>query len=153
MILGVGSFAHSIGRALKEAGAGVSTYLTRNYGHFPPALVGADISAARRIPVPFRCSRSGASTWSSRSPLTGRMQPWAAELIASGVGIFSPTGEAMRIERERDFARAVCARFKIPFPRSFVAANRLEAEKFWPSIPCRLSSRTRSVRPPARSIR
>ncbi|MEK7706621.1 MAG: phosphoribosylglycinamide synthetase C domain-containing protein, partial [Verrucomicrobiota bacterium] len=40
-----------------------------------------------------------------------------------------PTGEAMRIERERDFARRLCAEFKIPFPRAFVAPNRLEAEK------------------------
>ena len=55
--------------------------------------------------------------------------PWAGDLIKSGVGIFSPVGEAMRIERERDFARDLCARFKIPFPKSFVASNRIEAEK------------------------
>ena len=40
MILGVGSFAHSIGGALAGAGADISTYLTRDYGHFPPSLVG-----------------------------------------------------------------------------------------------------------------
>jgi phosphoribosylamine-glycine ligase len=34
----------------------------------------------------------------------------------------------MRIERERDFARRLCAKFKIPFPQAFVASNRLEAE-------------------------
>ena len=45
MILGVGSFAHSIGTALADAGAKVSTYLTRNYGHFPPSLVGANLFA------------------------------------------------------------------------------------------------------------
>ena len=56
-------------------------------------------------------------------------QHWAEDLIRSGAGIFSPTGEAMRIERERDFARELCARFGIRFPRSFVAANRLQAEK------------------------
>ena len=47
MILGVGSFAHSIGKALADAGAGVSTYLTRNYGHFPPTLVGQNFFARR----------------------------------------------------------------------------------------------------------
>jgi phosphoribosylamine-glycine ligase len=57
------------------------------------------------------------------------LQPWAADLLNSGVCIFSPTGEAMRIERERDFARELCAKFKIPFPKSFVASNRIEAEK------------------------
>ena len=45
MILGVGSFAHSIGKALADAGANVSTYLTRNYGHFPPSLVGKTFRA------------------------------------------------------------------------------------------------------------
>ena len=44
MVLGVGSFAHSIGQALADAGANVSTYLTRNYGHFPPSLVGPTFS-------------------------------------------------------------------------------------------------------------
>jgi len=47
LVLGVGSFAHSIGQALKDAGANVSTYLTRNYGHFPPTLVGPTFS--RRV--------------------------------------------------------------------------------------------------------
>jgi phosphoribosylamine-glycine ligase len=46
------------------------------------------------------------------------------------VPIFGPSGEAMMIERERDFARRLCARFKIPFPKAFVARNRLEAEEF-----------------------
>ena len=49
--------------------------------------------------------------------------------MESKTPVFSPTGAAMRIERERDFARKLCAEFKIPFPNSFVAANRLEAEK------------------------
>ena len=54
MILGVGSFAHSIGAALKDAGAGVSTYLTRNYGHYSPTLVGKTFSRdALPSPVPL----------------------------------------------------------------------------------------------------
>ena len=51
MILGVGSFAHSIGTALADAGANVTTYLTRNYGHFSPSLVGQNFFA-RRFPEP-----------------------------------------------------------------------------------------------------
>jgi phosphoribosylamine-glycine ligase len=35
----------------------------------------------------------------------------------------------MRIERERDFARKLCADFKIPFPQAYLASNRLAAEK------------------------
>ena len=53
MILGAGSFAHSIGGALADAGADTSTYLTRNYGHFPPSLVG-ETFPARRFPVRSR---------------------------------------------------------------------------------------------------
>ena len=40
MVLGVGSFAHSTGQILRDAGAGVATYLTRSYAQYPPTLVG-----------------------------------------------------------------------------------------------------------------
>lgn len=128
MILGVGSFAHSIGRTLADDGATISTYLTRNYGHFPPSLVGPTFSReAWPSPTPLVRER-GVDVVIPQS-IDWATQPWAEELVKTGAGIFSPTGEAMRIERERDFARALCARFKIPFPKSFVASNRLEAEK------------------------
>jgi phosphoribosylamine-glycine ligase len=128
MVLGVGSFAHSIGTALKEAGAGVSTYLTRNYGHYSPGLVGETfLPAAHPSPVPLLKERH--TDVVIPQSIDWATQPWAGDLTASGAGIFSPTGEAMRIERERDFARELCARFQIPFPQSFVASNRLAAEK------------------------
>jgi phosphoribosylamine---glycine ligase len=128
LVLGVGSFAHSIGGALADAGAEVATYLTRNYGHFPPSLAGKTFSRdAHPSPVPL-LKPLGAQVVIPQS-IDWALQPWADALVQSGVGIFSPTGAAMRIERERDFARELCARFKIPFPKSFVASNRLEAEK------------------------
>ena len=40
MVLGVGSFAHSTAQILEQAGAKVSTYLTRSYGRYPPSLAG-----------------------------------------------------------------------------------------------------------------
>jgi phosphoribosylamine---glycine ligase len=128
MILGVGSFAHSIGTALADAGANVSTYLTRNYGHFSPTLVGKTFSR-EAFPSPVQLLRKKKIDVVIPQSIDWATQPWANDLIKSGVGIFSPTGEAMRIERERDFARALCAKFKIPFPKSFVASNRIEAEK------------------------
>jgi phosphoribosylamine--glycine ligase len=128
MVLGVGSFAHSIGGALADAGANVSTYLTRNYGHFPPSLAGPTFSHdAFSNPVPLLrerkidCVIAQSIDWAQA--------PWAEELLKSKTPIFSPTGEAMKIERERDFARELCAEFKIPFPKAFVASNRLDAEK------------------------
>ncbi|HEY5234130.1 MAG TPA: phosphoribosylglycinamide synthetase C domain-containing protein [Verrucomicrobiae bacterium] len=128
MILGVGSFAHSIGSALADAGANVSTYLTRNYGHFPPSLVGKTFSHDT-FPNPVPLIRKNKSDVVIPQSIDWAQAPWADDLIHSGTGIFSPTGDAMRIERERDFARELCAKFKIPFPKSFVAQNRIEAEK------------------------
>ena len=128
MILGVGSFAHSIGGALADSGASVSTYLTRNYGHFAPTLIGKAFSRDA-FPSPIPLLRENSVDVVIPQSIDWAQAPWAEELIQSGVGIFSPTGEAMRIERERDFARKLCADFQIPFPKSFVASNRLEAEK------------------------
>ena len=128
LILGVGSFAHSIGAALAGAGAKVSTYLTRNYGHFPPSLVGPTFSRnTHPSPVPL-LKPNGIDVVVPQS-IDWALQPWAGDLLKSGVGIFSPVREAMRIERERDFARKLCADFKISFPPAYVAATQAEAEK------------------------
>jgi phosphoribosylamine-glycine ligase len=128
MVLGVGSFAHSIGTALAGAGAQVSTYLTRNYGHYPPSLVGPTFARSTfPSPVPL-LRKNGIETVIPQS-IDWALQPWADDLLESGVGIFSPTREAMRLERERDFARRLCLDFKIPFPQAHVAADRKAAEK------------------------
>src|SRR5208283_5383534 len=103
MILGVGSFTHSIGTALADAGAKVSTYLTRNYGHFSPALVGETFSRDA-FPSPVPLIRERKIDVVIPQSIDWAQAPWAKDLLKSGVGIFSPTGEAMRIERERDFA-------------------------------------------------
>jgi phosphoribosylamine-glycine ligase len=128
MILGVGSFAHSIGQTLADVGANVSTYLTRNYGHFSPTLVGKTFSRDA-FPSPVPLIKQNKIDVVIPQSIDWALQPWAGDLIESGVGIFSPTREAMRIERERDFARELCTKFKIPFPKSFVASNRIDAEK------------------------
>ena len=127
LILGVGSFAHSIGTALADRGADVSTYLTRNYGHYPPSLVGSTYSRDS-FPNPCAIIKERRINLVIPQSIDWAQSPWAGDLIKSGVGIFCPTGEAMRIERERDFARKLCGEFKIPFPKSFVARNRIEAE-------------------------
>jgi phosphoribosylamine--glycine ligase len=128
MILGVGSFAQSIGGALADAGASISTYLTRNYGHFPPSLVGPTFTNDS-FPNPVPLIKRNKIEVVIPQSIDWALAPWAENLLASGAGIFSPTREAMRIERERDFARKLCADFKIPFPQAYVASNRIEAEK------------------------
>ncbi len=97
MILGVGSFAHSLGRTLADAGTTVSTYLTRNYGHFPPSLVGPTFSRdAFPSPVPL-IKKNGVDVVIPQS-IDWALAPWAKDLMKSGVGIFSPTrrGDAHR---------------------------------------------------------
>jgi phosphoribosylamine-glycine ligase len=128
MVLGVGSFAHSIGTALADAGAGVATYLTRNYGHYSPSLVGPTYTSDA-FPSPCAIIKERGINLVIPQSIDWAQAPWAGDLVKSGVGIFCPTGEGMRIERERDFARKLCGDFKIPFPKSFVARNRIEAEK------------------------
>ena len=127
LIMGVGAFAHSTGQILRDSGARVSTYLTRSYAHYPPSLVGPGYR-------PEQVSAPGAWIKEQRFDLIVPMSidwaqaPWADELLSSGAPIFSPTGEAMKIERDRDFARQLCQNFRIPFPEAHVARNRLEAE-------------------------
>ena len=88
MVLGVGSFAHSIGQALADAGAEVSTYLTRNYGHFSPSLVGKTFSRDT-FPSPVPLLRENKIEVVIPQSIDWALQPWAEDLVKSGVGIFS----------------------------------------------------------------
>ncbi|HYG35978.1 MAG TPA: phosphoribosylglycinamide synthetase C domain-containing protein [Clostridia bacterium] len=128
MVLGVGAFAHSTTQILKDAGASVSTYLTRNYGHYPPSLTGPTYKRDQ-FPSPCPLMKERGVKLVVPMSIDWAQAPWKDELLKLGVPIFSPTGEGMRIERERDFARQLCQEYGIPFPQSLVARNRLEAEK------------------------
>jgi phosphoribosylamine---glycine ligase len=127
LVLGVGAFAHSTSQILKEAGASVATYLTRSYGHYAPSLAGP-VFSREQFPSPCPLLKQQAVDLVLPMSIDWAQAPWAEELLASGVPIFGPTREAMRIERERDFARQLCHEFHIPFPQAHVARNRLEAE-------------------------
>src|SRR5512145_1875668 len=127
MILGVGAFAHAMMRILKEDGAEVSCYLTRSYGHYGPSLEG-EVYPASYFPSPCRFVRDKKVDVLVPMSIDWVLQPWSEELLSLGVPIFCARGEAIRIERERDFARELCQRYGVPFPRAHVARNRLEAE-------------------------
>jgi phosphoribosylamine-glycine ligase len=128
LVLGVGAFAHSTAQILKEAGGNVATYLTRPYGHYPPSLAGP-IYGQEKFPSPCALVKQQAADLVVPMSIDWAQAAWQAELLGLGVPIFCPTGEAMKIERERDFARQLCQRYKIPFPEAHVARNRLEAEE------------------------
>jgi phosphoribosylamine---glycine ligase len=127
LVLGVGAFAHSTGQILKDAGARVSTYLSRTYAHYPPTLVGP-VYRPDQVPSPAALVKEQGLDLVVPMSIDWAQAPWAEELLGSNAAIFCPTRAAMKIERDRDFARQLCQDFKIPFPRAHVARNRLEAE-------------------------
>ena len=128
MVLGVGAFAQSTAQILQDAGANVATYLTRNYGHYPPSLAGP-IFSREQFPSPCPLIKERAVDVVVPMSIDWAQAAWGEELLGLGVPIFSPTGDAMKIERERDYARQLCAEYGIPFPQARLARNRLEAEE------------------------
>jgi phosphoribosylamine-glycine ligase len=128
LVMGVGAFAHSTAQILKENGARVSTYLTRDYAQYPPSLTGQTYRR-EEYPSPVPLLRENAVDLIVPMSIDWAQATWKEDLLARKVPIFCPTGEGMRIERERDFARKLCHDFKVPFPRAHVAQNRLEAER------------------------
>src|SRR5262245_20834968 len=110
-VFGVGSFAHSTSKILKDAGARIATYLTRKTANFPPSLAGPAFSA-EDFPSPLPLLKQRKTDLVIPMSIDWAQAPWAAELLASRIPIFCPTGEGMRIERERDFARKLCHDYK-----------------------------------------
>ena len=123
--MGVGAFAHSTSQILKDAGANVSTYLTRTYAHYPPSLVGP-VYRADQFPSPCVLVKENAIDLVAPMSIDWAQAPWAEELLGLGVPIFCPTRDAMKIERDRDFARQLCHDCRIPFPESHVARAKKE---------------------------
>jgi phosphoribosylamine---glycine ligase len=126
MAFGVGSFAQSTTQILRDAGAATATYLTRRNGNFPPSLVGPTFGF-EEFPSPVPLLKQRKVDFVFPQSIDWAQHPWADELLASKVPILCPTGEAMLLERERDYARRLCREFKIPFPAAHVAPNRLAA--------------------------
>jgi phosphoribosylamine---glycine ligase len=128
MVFGIGAFAQSTLRILRENGARVFGYLTRDYGH-APAQAEAKCYFYRDNPDPLPLISKHKVDLVIPMSIDWAEQPWSKALVESGVAIFCATGEALQIERERDLARRLCAQFRIPFPRSFWAKSQIEAEK------------------------
>jgi phosphoribosylamine-glycine ligase len=126
MAFGVGSFAQSSTQILKESGAATATYLTRRNGNFPPSLTGPTFHFDE-VPSPVPILKQRKVDFVFPQSIDWAQQPWATDLLATKIPILCPTGEAMLLERERDFARRLCREYKVPFPASHVAPNRLAA--------------------------
>ncbi len=126
MVFGVGAFTHSVMRILREAGARVSAYLMRDYGHHGPALAGPVYRASEQ-PTPFAALKAERPDFVVPMAIDWALKPWAEKFLECGVPLVCPTNEALRLERDRDFARALCRKYRIPFPEAWVARDRREA--------------------------
>jgi len=126
MVLGVGGFAQSVMQILSDDGASVSCGLTRNYGHLPPTLAGPVFDVASVESLPRLVEVQGIDLVIPMS-IDWAKAPWMEGLLNGPADLFSPKGEAMLIERDRDFARQLCSRFGVPFPVAHVAHNRIDA--------------------------
>lgn len=127
LVLGVGSFAHSVTRILKEQNANVTAYLTRDYGHFGAASE-AKSYFWREHPSPIPLLRRKRFDLIVPMSIDWSEKPWADELVGSGVPFLCPTGEALNLERKRDLARELCLAAGIPFPKSYWAKTERDAE-------------------------
>jgi len=127
MAFGVGAFTQGVLKVLREDGAEVSTYLTRDYGHYPPSIEGPTFTHTE-FPNPCELLKSHPVDVIIPQSIDWAQRPWSESLVQSGPPIFCPVGEGLRLERDRDFARLLCQEHGIPFPQSHLARNRLEAE-------------------------
>ena len=129
LALGVGSFAQGILRPLRESGTQVETYLTRSYGHAGPSTEGPTFDSAHFPNLPQLLAAQQPDLIIPQS-IDWSQKPWAPTVIRDKWPILSPTGDALLLERDRDFSRHLGSTHGIPFPESIVIPTRAEAEQW-----------------------
>lgn len=127
VVLGVGAFTQAMLRVLREDGGDIRAYLTRDYAHYGPQSEGTCIPSAD-LPNPCPWLRQEPPDLLVPMSLEWALRPWTAEFLSLGLPLLCPTGEGLRLERERDFARSLCERFGIPFPRAYFVRTKAEAD-------------------------
>ena len=127
MVLGVGAFTQGFLHILRQDGAAVSGYLTRPYGHYGPQSA-APCRSVLELPNPCPWIRETRPQLLVPMSIEWALKPWTEEFLALNPPLLCASGEGLRLERERDFARELCARYGIPFPRSRFAPDRATAE-------------------------
>ena len=134
MVLGVGAFAHAVQTILREDGAETACYLTRPYSHFGPKIVSQTWSAEDH-PSPLPLIEKFKPDLIIPQAVAWAEQPWAADLVKQGWPIFSPVGDAMRIEISRQESSELCWKYDIPVPASYHVQNRIEARQLMKDDP------------------
>jgi len=128
MVFGVGSFTHGVMAGLQRDGAEASAYLTRDYGHHGPALVGRCYDAQRH-PSPLQPIRKEQPALIVPMAIEWALKPWAQDFLDCGVPILCPSGKGLLLERDRSFATRLCQQHRIPAARAFRAKSRAQAER------------------------
>jgi phosphoribosylamine-glycine ligase len=126
LVMGVGAFTQSAMQRLREDGASVLGYLTRPYAHYGPRLEGRCLDAAE-APDLIQILRERRIGLVVPMSIEWALKPWTQALLEEEVPILCPTGEALKLERERDLARKLCLEAGIPFPAARFVATRAEA--------------------------
>lgn len=126
MVFGIGAFTQGVMRCLRDDGAEVSAYLTRDYGHYGPSLEGR-VYARQSHPSPLKALQQERPEFVVPMSIEWALQPWTAAFLDRGVPILCAAGEGLLLERDRDFARTLCRRYRIPFPRAYRVQSRDEA--------------------------
>src|SRR5260370_41338790 len=83
MVLGVGAFAYSTAQILKESGAEVATYLTRDYAHYAPSLAGPTF-LREQFPSPCPLMRERQIKLVIPMSIDWAQAPWKEELLKMG---------------------------------------------------------------------
>jgi len=134
IVLGVGAFAHAVQSILQEDGAETACYLTRPYSHFGPKIVGQTWNSEDH-PSPLPLIEKFKPDLIIPQAVAWAEQPWAADLVKQGWPIFSPVGDAMRIEISRQESSELCRKYGIPVPASYHVQNRIEARQLMQDDP------------------
>lgn len=127
MVLGVGAFTQGFLHILRANGATAAGYLTRSYGHYGPRLA-APCRSVDELPDPCAWIREVQPDLLVPMSIEWAIKPWTHDFLALNPPLLCATGEGLRLERERDFARELCERYDIPFPRARFAPTRAVAE-------------------------
>ena len=129
MVFGIGAFAQGAMRCLREDGAAVSAYLTRDYGHYGPSLEGTTYDVAEH-PDPFRALDHERPEFVLPMAIEWAFKPWTQGFLDRRIPIVCPTGEGLLLERDRDYARGLCRKYRIPFPTSCRVSTCAEALRY-----------------------
>ena len=152
MVLGVGSFAHSLGTALADAGAVVSTYFTRNYGHYSPTLVGK--TYFRDVfPSPVPLLKENKIEVVIPQSIDWASQPWAEDLENPALAFSVRPARRCGLNANAILPANCAPDSGFHFRNHLSPQTASRRRKFWRGIRSPSSSRTRSARQPVRSTR